>query len=81
MRFSVMRSERLYRGDIDDPKTMSPRRKVGIASEIARELWEWMELVGKKPTAWVFTSENPASPRGGQPHGGCGIEALGSHIR
>jgi hypothetical protein len=25
-------------------------------------LKEWMQLVGKKPEAWVFVSENPAKP-------------------
>jgi integrase len=51
-----------YRGDIDDPKTTSSRRTVGIAPETARELQAWMELVGRKPGAWVFASENPAKP-------------------
>jgi integrase len=54
--------QRLYRGDIDDPKTMSSKRRVGIPSETARELLAWMDLVGRKPTAWVFASENPAKP-------------------
>ena len=54
--------QRLYRGDIDDPKTTSSKRKVGIPSETARQLREWMPLVGRKPEAWVFASENPAKP-------------------
>lgn len=41
--------QRLYRGDIDTPKTASL-------------LKEWMELVGTEPEAWVFASENPSTP-------------------
>ena len=51
--------QRLYRGDIDDPKTVSSRRTVGIPSQTAKELREWMQLVGREPEAWVFASENP----------------------
>jgi integrase len=58
----VVIEQRLYRGDIDDPKTTSSRRTVGIPSQTARELREWMELVGTQPEAWVFASENPAKP-------------------
>src|SRR5208282_5051061 len=54
--------QRLYRGDIDDPKTTSSKRTVGIPSQTASVLKEWMQLVGKKPEAWVFASENPAKP-------------------
>jgi integrase len=54
--------QRLYRGDIDDPKTTSSKRKVGIPSQTAQELRAWMKLVGGKPNAWVFASENPQKP-------------------
>jgi integrase len=54
--------QRLYRGDIDDPKTALSKRKVGIPSQTASVLKEWMELVGSKPEAWVFASENPKKP-------------------
>jgi integrase len=54
--------QRLYRGDIDDPKTRSSRRTVAIPSKTAHELRQWMELVGQDPEAWVFASENPATP-------------------
>jgi integrase len=54
--------QRLYRGDIDDPKTTSSKRTVGIPSQTARELGDWMALVDRKPEAWVFASENPAKP-------------------
>ena len=52
--------QRLYRGDIDDPKTLSSRRTVGIPSQTAGELREWMRLVVREPKAWVFASENAA---------------------
>lgn len=54
--------QRLYRGDIDDPKTRTSKRTVGISSETASVLLEWMQKVGRKPGAWVFASENPAKP-------------------
>jgi integrase len=54
--------QRLYRGDIDDPKTRSSVRTVGIPSKTALELRQWMELVGQDPEAWVFASENPEKP-------------------
>ena len=58
----VVIDQRLYRGDIDTPKTTSSRRTVAIASETVRQLHEWMDLVGDDPYAWVFASENPAKP-------------------
>jgi len=54
--------QRLYRGDIDSPKTTSSRRTVAIPSQTARELRNWMGLVGRRPDAWVFASENPEKP-------------------
>jgi integrase len=54
--------QRLYRGDIDDPKTRSSKRTVGIPSQTAQELREWMELVPRHSDAWVFASENPLKP-------------------
>jgi integrase len=54
--------QRLYRGTIDDPKTNSSKRTVGIPEQTAGILREWMEKVGRKPGAWVFVSENPAKP-------------------
>ena len=38
------------------------KRTVGIPSETAAVLREWMALVDRKPEAWVFASENPAKP-------------------
>ncbi len=58
----IIIEQRLYRGDIDDPKTATSKRKVGIPPETAAILHDWMELVRRKPDAWVFESENPAKP-------------------
>jgi integrase len=59
---SVTISQRLYRGDIDTPKTNSSRRVVAIPPKTAEMLGEWMGLVEKKADAWVFCSENPKKP-------------------
>jgi integrase len=59
---SITIEQRLYRGDIDDPKTTTSKRKVGIPTETAGVLRDWMELVRREPDAWVFESENPAKP-------------------
>lgn len=54
--------QRLYRGDIDDPKTELSKRKVGIPSPTAAVLHEWIALVNPQAEAWVFASENPNKP-------------------
>jgi integrase len=59
---SLSIDQRLYRGDIDTPKTNSSTRTVAIPPKTAHQLREWMELVGSKPDTWVFASENPLKP-------------------
>ena len=54
--------QRLYRGDIDTPKTDKSTRTVAIPPKTANQLREWMELVGRSPKAWVFASENALKP-------------------
>jgi len=54
--------QRLYRGDIDTPKTNSSTRTVAIPPKTASLVKEWMELVGTQPEAWVFASENSSTP-------------------
>jgi integrase len=54
--------QRLYRGDIDTPKTNNSTRTVAIPPKTAKHLREWLELVGKSPKAWVFASENTKNP-------------------
>jgi integrase len=54
--------QRLYRGEIDTPKTNSSTRVVAIPTKTANCLREWMELVPKHPKSWVFASENTEKP-------------------
>jgi integrase len=54
--------QRLYRGEIDTPKTDSSTRIVAIPHKTSEQLRGWMEMVGRKPLAWVFASENPEKP-------------------
>jgi integrase len=54
--------QRIYRGDIDTPKTTSSTRTVAIPPQTANRLREWMGLVSERPSGWVFASENPAKP-------------------
>jgi integrase len=54
--------QRVYRGDIDTPKTGNSTRTVAIPPKTANQLREWMDLVGRSPKAWVFASENALKP-------------------
>jgi len=56
---TVVRVEqRVYRGDIDDPKTDPSRREVAIPPRTAELLAQWMNAaVGPEPQAYVFASE------------------------
>ena len=59
---AVTIAQRLYRGDIDTPKTRSSRRTVAIPTKTASLMQEWMGLVGDASKAWVFSSENAQTP-------------------
>jgi integrase len=59
---SIIIKQRLYRGDIDTPKTTTSRRKAAIPPRTAALLKEWMSFVGSRKDAWVFASENPETP-------------------
>ena len=59
---SIVIKQRLYRGDIDTPKTTSSRRTVAVPPKTADLLTEWMSLIGSRKEAWVFASENPETP-------------------
>jgi integrase len=51
--------QRVYRGDIDDPKTRPSTREVAIPPRTAELLRAWMEsAVGPEPEAYVFAGEN-----------------------
>ena len=56
---SVVKVEqRVYRGDIDDPKTIPSKREVAIPPRTAELLLEWMNAaVGPEPEAYLFASE------------------------
>lgn len=58
----VIIDQRIYRGDIDTPKTDNSARTVAIPPKTANQLRVWMEMVGRRPNAWVFASENPSTP-------------------
>ena len=50
--------QRVYRGEIDDPKTGASVRKVAIPPTTSELLQKWMEsAVGPKPEAFVFAGE------------------------
>lgn len=50
--------QRVYRGDIDRPKTEPSRREVAIPPRTAELLREWMrDAVGPEADAYVFAGE------------------------
>ncbi|MBM3740732.1 MAG: hypothetical protein FJW39_33715 [Acidobacteria bacterium] len=53
---------RLYRGNIDTPKTKRSYRQVALTAQTATLLSAWGELQPEEPEAWLFPSENPATP-------------------
>lgn len=53
---------RLYRGNIDTPKTKRSFRQVALSEQTATLLKAWLALQPEEPTAWLFPSENPATP-------------------
>jgi integrase len=59
---SVTVEQRLYRGDIDTPKTASSRRVVALGPATAKILKEWMEWVGEESDSWLFASESGETP-------------------
>jgi integrase len=60
---SVTVKERLYRGNIDKPKTDRSKRTVALPPTTARALRNWLNLAADtRPDAWVFASENPEKP-------------------
>lgn len=57
-RSSVEVQQRVYRGEIDDPKNRKART-VAIPPRTATQLSEWLDTaVDPAPEAWVFASEN-----------------------
>lgn len=61
-RSSVEIEQRVYRGDIDEPKN-GESRSVAIPPRTAALLKEWMDTaVDPAPDAWVFASDNRDTP-------------------
>jgi len=55
-------ARRVYCGDVDTPKT-GRSRLVALSPRTALLLSEWRSLLGdQRQEAWLFQSENPASP-------------------
>lgn len=55
--------ERLYRGDIDTPKTEKSVRFVALSEGLSRDLELWMEMTpGNDSEAWLFPSEKTTKP-------------------
>lgn len=59
---SVKVSRRVYRGDIDTPKT-GRAREVALSPATSSFLSEWIKLLAhQQPDAWLFPSENARTP-------------------
>jgi integrase len=55
--------QRIYRGDVDTPKTGKSIREGGLSLGTVRDLKKWRAMSrDATPGAWVFPSENPKSP-------------------
>jgi integrase len=62
---SVLVRRRVYRGDIDSPKTKRSKREVGLTDGTALLLSEWREILPNRDvSAWLFPSENGKTPLG-----------------
>lgn len=60
---SVWVRRRLYRGDVDSPKTRRSSRQVALTKTTADMLKSWVEATSPGDSdAWLFPSENPATP-------------------
>ena len=55
--------QRLYRSDLDVPKTRNSRRKVALSDGVAADIAEWRSVSPSvEPDAWVFPSETLKTP-------------------
>ena len=55
-------SQRVYRGDIDTPKTTKSARKVALPEGLRRDLGEWLKSSPAGVDNWLFPSETLKSP-------------------
>lgn len=55
--------QRVYRGDIDSPKSPKSIRRAALGESLLSEVSQWRALcVNTAPDAWVFPSENGTTP-------------------
>jgi len=55
--------QRVYRGDVDSPKSPKSIRKAALGESLVSEIAQWQALsVNTAPGAWVFPSENGSTP-------------------
>lgn len=55
--------QRVYRGEIDSPKTVKSIRKAALSSGLIEEIENWRALsLDPGPDAWVFPSESGKTP-------------------
>ncbi len=60
---SVLVRRRVYKGDIDSPKTKRSIREVAMTEGTRTLLREWLDLLkDQTPTAWLFSSETGQTP-------------------
>ena len=56
-------TQRVYRGDIDSPKTWLSARRVAFSENLLAEIAAWKEMsLDIRPKAWVFPSEKTELP-------------------
>ena len=56
-------SQRVYRGDIDTPKTDKSKRKAGLPKGLRQDIAEWLTASPDTgPDGWLFPSENLKTP-------------------
>jgi integrase len=61
--YGILAKHRLYRGDIDSPKTTLSGRRVAFPQNLAYEIEAWKEMsLDTGADAWVFPSEKAEKP-------------------
>jgi integrase len=54
---------RVYKGDIDTPKTRTSQRTVALPESVVRDIAQWRDLCPSiEPDAWLFPSERLTTP-------------------
>ena len=54
--------ERIYRGELDTPKTQRSIRQVALSATVREDLETWLKTSPTVFERWLFPSENPAKP-------------------